>query len=434
MSDAVSAVRAAGQTQAMCAPKKARAASDYFSRVDGVEFAGTHLLIDLWGATNLAELAPIETALRDAAAACGASLLDINLHHFGENAGVTGVAIIAESHISIHTWPERNYAAVDVFMCADCDPAGALPVLEAAFRPSQVNVTERRRGLGGGEAEPVWYDETLDPDLRQRLRISQVLHHEKTAHHDLMVFENAKFGRVLALDGAIQTTEGDEYVYHEMLVHPSILAHGRARNVLIVGGGDGGALREVLRHKPIAHATLVDIDESVIALSRKYLPKINAGAFDDPRAEIVIADGARFVHETAERFDVIVIDSTDPIGPGEALFSEDFYAGCKRCLAPGGILVTQSGVPAVQGDELTQCHQRLRANFADVAFYLAPVPTYHGGAMAFGWASDDAGPRATPLKTIETRYQAAGLSTRYYNPEIHLAAFALPNDVKALMG
>ena len=429
MSDAVSAVQTAG----MCAPEKARATSDYFASVDGVEFAGTHLLIDLWGATNLGEIGPIEAALREATAACGASLLDIHLHHFGEGAGVTGVAIIAESHISIHTWPERNYAAVDVFMCADCDPAGAVPVLKAAFQPARVRVTEERRGIEASEPEPRWYEETLDPDLRQRLRISKVLHHEKTAHHDLMVFENPSFGRVLALDGAIQTTEGDEYVYHEMLVHTPILAHGRARRVLIVGGGDGGALRETLRHNGVEHAVLVDIDETVIALSRKYLPKINAGAFDDPRTEIVIADGSSFVRRTENRFDVVIVDSTDPIGPGEALFSEEFYAGCKRCLTPGGILVTQNGVPAVQGNEVTQSYQRLRAHFADVTFYLAPVPTYHGGFMAFGWASDDAGARATPHETLEDRYKAAGIMTRYYNPEIHLAAFALPNDVKALM-
>ena len=163
-------------------------------------------------------------------------------------------------------------------------------------------------------------------------------------------------------------------------------------------------------------------------------PKINAGAFDDARAEIVIADGSSFVHRTENRFDVVIVDSTDPIGPGEALFSEAFYAGCKRCLTPGGILVTQNGVPAVQGNEVAQSYQRLRAHFADVTFYLAPVPTYHGGFMAFGWASDDASLRATSLEKIEARYRAAEITTHYYNPEIHLAAFALPNDVKALMG
>ncbi|MHA1535961.1 MAG: adenosylmethionine decarboxylase, partial [Alphaproteobacteria bacterium] len=198
MSDAVSSVPSA----AMGAPEKAPATGDYFASRDGVEFAGTHLLIDLWGATNLGEIAPVDAALRAAAAACGASLLGINLHHFGEGTGVTGVAIIAESHISIHTWPERGYAAVDVFMCGGCDPAGAVPVLEAAFEPDRVEVSEQRRGLDGGQTGPRWYEETLDPDLRQRLRIAKVLHHEKTAHHDLMIFENPSLGRVLALDGA----------------------------------------------------------------------------------------------------------------------------------------------------------------------------------------------------------------------------------------
>jgi len=284
-----------------------------------------------------------------------------------------------------------------------------------------------------------WYDETLHDSVRQGLRIERVLHREKTAHQDLIIFENQRFGRVLALDGVIQTTEGDEYVYHEILVHMPVLGHGSAKDVLIVGGGDGGALREVLRHPAVERAVMVEIDASVIEFCREHLPNHSAGAFDDARAEIVIADGAAFVAETGEteagrRFDVIIIDSTDPIGPGEVLFSETFYAGCKRCLTPGGVLVTQNGVPAVQGEEVTHSHARLGAHFADVAFYLAPVPTYSGGFMAFGWASDDTGPRQTPLEVLEARYAAAGIETRYYNPEIHRAAFALPNDVQALMG
>ena len=279
-----------------------------------------------------------------------------------------------------------------------------------------------------------WYDETLYDNFRQGLRVDRELHREKTAHQDLIIFENSRFGRVLALDGVIQTTEGDEYVYHEMLVHMPVLGHGQATDVLIVGGGDGGALREALRHASVERAVLAEIDESVIGLCREHLPNHSAGAFDDARAEIVIADGAAFIAETERRFDVICIDSTDPAGPGEVLFSEDFYGGCKRCLKPGGVLVTQNGVPAMQGAEVTNSHQRLGAHFADVAFYLAPVPTYAGGFMAFGWASDDAAARQTPLETLEARYAAAGIETRYYNAEIHRAAFALPNDVRALLG
>jgi spermidine synthase len=281
---------------------------------------------------------------------------------------------------------------------------------------------------------PIWYDEILHHDYRQSLRIETILHREATAHQDLIIFENNRFGRVLALDGVIQTTEGDEYVYHEMLVHMPVLGHGAAKDVLIVGGGDGGALREVLRHKTVERAIQVEIDGSVIELCREYLPNHSAGAFDDPRAEIVIADGAAFVAETEKRFDVIIIDSTDPAGPGEVLFSQAFYGDCKRCLNPGGVIVTQNGVPSLQGAEVTNSHKRLGAHFADVAFYVAPVPTYAGGFMAFGWASDAERLRTTPLDELEARYAAAGIETRYYNPEIHRAAFALPNDVRKLIG
>jgi spermidine synthase len=281
--------------------------------------------------------------------------------------------------------------------------------------------------------KPDWYDERLYEDYRQGLRVERVLHREQTEHQDLIIFENARFGRVLALDGVVQTTEGDEFVYHEMLAHMPVIGHGRARHVLIVGGGDGGALREVLRHRSVERAVMVEIDGSVIEMCREYLPKHSAGAFDDPRAEIVIADGAAFAAETERRFDVVIIDSTDPAGPGEVLFSETFYGDCKRCLNPGGVIVTQNGVPSMQGSEVTNSHQRLGAHFADVSFYVAPVPTYAGGFMALGWASDDARLRATPLEELEARYAAAAIETRYYNPEIHRAAFALPNYVRALM-
>jgi spermidine synthase len=277
-----------------------------------------------------------------------------------------------------------------------------------------------------------WFEETLHDDLRQRLRVSKVLYREKTEHQDLIIFENPSLGRVLALDGVVQTTEADEHIYHEMLSHVPIIAHGSAGAVLIIGGGDGGMLREVLKHGDIA-ATMVEIDPGVIALCREHLPSLSRGAFDDPRAKLVIADGAQFVAETEQRFDVIIIDSTDPIGPGEVLFGADFYAGCRRCLNRGGVLVTQNGVPFVQPDELRDSYRRLSALFADVAFYLASVPTYNGGSMAFGWASDEPGRRNATLETITTRYRAAGIETRYYNPEIHLGAFALPGEIRALL-
>jgi len=278
-----------------------------------------------------------------------------------------------------------------------------------------------------------WYEETLHDDLRERLAVGRVLYRDRTGQQDLIIFENPKVGRVLALDGVIQTTEGDEFIYHEMLAHVPILAHGNVKRVLIVGGGDGGCLREVLRHPTVERATMVEIDPGVIELSKEHLPSLSSGAFDDPRAQVVIADGAEYMAADGERFDVIIVDSTDPIGPGEVLFSEAFYTDCKKRLTESGILVTQNGVPFMQGEEVTSTWRAFRKLFADPGFYVAAVPTYQGGFMTLGWGTDDMSLRRQDPAAIAERYAAAGIETRYYNPDIHFGAFALPNYVTALM-
>jgi spermidine synthase len=278
-----------------------------------------------------------------------------------------------------------------------------------------------------------WFDEKLYPDVRQSFAITTILHREKSEHQDLIVFETPVYGRVLALDGVIQVTQKDEYVYHEMMSHVPLLAHGRAREVLIVGGGDGGILREVLRHKSVSRATLVEIDASVVEMCRKWMPSVGGTAFDDKRADIVIADGAKFVAQTARRFDAIIVDSTDPIGPGEVLFTQAFYKACKRCLNPGGILVNQNGVPFLQPGEVPMTARRRRKSFKVASFYMAAVPSYYGGLMALGWATDDTKAANVPLATLKKRFAAARLKTRYYTPEIHRASFALPAFVADLL-
>ena len=170
-----------------------------------------------------------------------------------------------------------------------------------------------------------WVSETLHDGYQQRFEVSKVLFSEKTEFQDMVIFENPKFGRVLVLDGVIQTTEKDEFIYHEMMVHTPLLANGAAKRVLIIGGGDGGCLREALRHPGVEKVTMVEIDPTVVDLSREYLPMHSDGAFDDPRTDLVIADGLKYVAESAEKFDVIIVDSTDPIGPGEVLFTDAFY-------------------------------------------------------------------------------------------------------------
>lgn len=279
---------------------------------------------------------------------------------------------------------------------------------------------------------PGWTIEALYEHHAQMLRERRVLYDSETELQRIRVFENPSFGRVLTLDDVVQTTEGDEFIYHEMLAHVPILAHGAARRVLIIGGGDGGMAREVLRHSSVEAVTMVEIDAGVVEFSKAHLPSLSAGAFDDPRLTLVIDDGAAFVRNTAERFDVIISDSTDPIGPGEVLFTESFYGAARSCLSEGGILVTQNGVPFLQPDELQGTMRAFDALFSDAACYLATVPTYAGGPMAFGWASDGAA-RETSLSTLEARFAEAGLSTRYYTPGVHRAAFALPGYVAALM-
>jgi len=280
----------------------------------------------------------------------------------------------------------------------------------------------------------VQFDETLGTGISLGLDITETLHEEGDGPQRLAIYDSASFGRVLALDGICQLTERDEFIYSEMLAHVPIVAHGATHDVLIVGGGDGAVLEEVLKHRDVARATLVEIDDRVVELSKRFLPNVCGAAFDDDRTEVVIADGAVFLAGTDRRFDVIIVDSTDPVGPGKALFRSNFYVGCARALKPGGILVTQNGVPLVQGDELRSAMARLRPRFADVSCYLATVPTYVGGPMAFGWASDDRAARATDLGTLEGRWLAAGVTARYYTPAVHAAAFALPGYVAALLG
>ena len=277
-----------------------------------------------------------------------------------------------------------------------------------------------------------WSIERLHDDHAQALREEEVLYDSRTDHQRLRVFRNPTFGRVLTLDGVVQVTEGDNFIYHEMLTHVPILAHGDARRVLIVGGGDGGMARTVLKHVSVRHVTMVEIDAGVVEFSREYLPAISGGAFDDPRLELVITDGADFMRETEGGYDVIIVDSTDPVGPGEVLFSDSFYGHARRALSPEGILVSQNGVPFLQGEELTGTMRAFKALFRDWTCYLATVPSYAGGPMAFGWGTDGKARKVTP-EVLRDRFEAAGIETDYYTPEVHLGAFALPPYVSRLM-
>jgi spermidine synthase len=215
-----------------------------------------------------------------------------------------------------------------------------------------------------------------------------------------------------------------------MMTHVPIFAHGKVREVLIVGGGDCGIAEEVLKHKSIKRVTQVEIDASVVEFSKEHFPEFTKPVLSNKRFDLVIDDGMKYVAKTDRRFDVIIVDSTDPFGPGKILFSNEFYGACRRCMAKGGVMVTQNGVPIFQPAELTKGISKFRRLFADGSCYVAAIPTYIGGHMAMGWATDDKRLRQVPEKVLAARYAKAGrFSTKYWTPAVHKAAFALPRFI-----
>jgi spermidine synthase len=274
-----------------------------------------------------------------------------------------------------------------------------------------------------------WINETLYAEWGQRFLVKRELARVQSAFQDIVIFESACHGRVMMLDGVTQITESDEFVYQEMLAHVPLLAHGAAENVLIIGAGDGGVLRRVLQHGNVRRAVMVEIDGEVIRLSKEFLPDIAGNAWTDPRAEVIVGDGIDYVRRAPDgSFDVIIVDSTDPIGVGEVLFTDEFYRNCARILTSRGLVVNQCGVPFMQADELRETSARRRSFFPHVTAYVAAVPTYVGGFMTLGWAAKDAALAAVPVETIRARADRAGItgSTQYWTPEIHAGAFNLP--------
>jgi len=274
-----------------------------------------------------------------------------------------------------------------------------------------------------------WINESLYPDWGQRFLVTRELARVKSDFQDIVIFESSSHGRVMVLDGVIQITERDEFVYQEMLTHVPLLAHGSAENVLIIGAGDGGVLRRVLQHKNVKRAVMVEIDGEVIRLCKEFLPDIAGAAWNDPRADVIVGDGIDYVKRAPDAsFDAIVVDSTDPIGVGEVLFTDEFYENCARILTANGLIVNQCGVPFMQADELRETSARRKQFFPHVTAYVAAVPTYVGGFMTLGWAAKNADLTTVPLAEIRARASAAGVlgTTRYWTPEIHAGAFNLP--------
>lgn len=274
----------------------------------------------------------------------------------------------------------------------------------------------------------MWAYEKLYPDIETGIE-GELLFEKKTPYQDLKIYQTSILGRVLFLDGTIQTTEKDEFIYHEMLTHPLLLAHPNPEKVLIIGAGDGGVLREVLKHD-IKKAVLVEIDEDVITFSKKYLPSICAGAFEDKRVETIIDDGAKFAAESKEKFDVIIVDSPDPVGVAKVLFSIKFYKDIYNCLTEDGMMIRQTGSTMFQPRELPENYTIVKNIFPIVIPQIAAIPTYVGGFFSFIIGSKKVNFKTIAYNIIEEKYNKLNLNTKYYNPDIHFAGVILPNYIK----
>jgi spermidine synthase len=443
---------------------------------------GRHLIADIYRCDRAAldDVAVVREMMLAATAAVGGTRLTDAFHHF-EPHGVSGTVVIAESHLSIHTWPEHGYAAVDIFTCGGLDPCRGLEVLRASLSAGEIVCQEVRRGIdvnGGEEARPEhlrlsyhdcahcrdgravacvdprhsagagqsplpteregapspsrraapplgldlergWYTETSTlgevPSVMHSLRVERLLCRERSAFQEIVIFDNPDYGRVLVLDGITQLCTRDERIYHEMLVHPAMLTHPVPRRVLVIGGGDGGCLREVLRHDP-EEVVLLEIDAQVVAHCRDHLPELSDGAFDDPRVHVRFQDAMIALGDYAGYFDVILVDGSDEVGTSAVLFTDRFYAGVRHALRPGGLCAAQGGA-FTDHEALQQTRACLLRHLPSLTTLRATVPCFHSGEHAFFLASADVDPRGPSRDVLEARVEARGLAgtLRYYS-------------------
>lgn len=271
----------------------------------------------------------------------------------------------------------------------------------------------------------LWFTEKQTESFGITAKIRKTLVAEKTDFQDLAIIETEEFGRMLVLDGMVMTTVKDEFVYHEMIAHPALVTHPNPRRVLVVGGGDGGVIREVLKHPEVERAVLVDIDGKVIEYSKRYLPEI-AGALDHPRVEVIVNDGYMHIHEHKNEYDVIMVDSTEPVGPAVQLFERGFYQGIYEALKEDGIFVAQTDNPWFKSDLIRKVVRDIKEIFPITRLYTANIPTYPSGLWTFTMGSKTYDPLQVEEQLIPE------LKTKYYSPGLHKAAFALPKFVEDL--
>ena len=274
----------------------------------------------------------------------------------------------------------------------------------------------------------LWYTENHTEEARFSIKIDRQLVSLQSDFQRIDIFESKEFGRILTLDGCLMVTEKDEFIYHDMITHVPMATNPEIKKVLVIGAGDGGTVRELLRYPGITHIDMVEIDEEVVNLCKEYLP-VTACGLSNEKVHLFFEDGLKFVRGKVNEYDLIIVDSTDPFGPGEGLFTKEFYGNCYRALNEVGILVNQheSMYYSSYAASMQRAHKRIKDSFPIAKIYQAHIPTYPSGHWLFGFASK----KYDPVKDMNAdRWNALGLKTKYYNTDLHIGSFAIPNYVK----
>ncbi|BCJ94931.1 spermidine synthase [Anaerocolumna cellulosilytica] len=279
-----------------------------------------------------------------------------------------------------------------------------------------------------GKIMELWFTENHTDEARFSIKVDKHLFSKQSEFQRIDVFESKEFGKILTLDGFLMVTEKDEFIYHDMITHVPMAVNPNISKVLVIGAGDGGTVRELLRYKTITHIDMVEIDKDVVTVCKEYLP-LTACGLTDNKVHLYFEDGLKFVRGKVSEYDLIIVDSTDPFGPGEGLFTKEFYGNCYRALKEDGILVNQheSMYYTSYAESMKRAHQRIQDSFPVAKIYQAHIPTYPSGHWLFGFASK----KYDPIQDLDSdKWNKLGLKTKYYNTDLHVGAFAIPNYVK----
>jgi spermidine synthase len=395
---------------------------------------GLHLIGDLTGCRCDPQLLLDGERFRakclEMVAASGLTTMDATFHQF-EGSGFTGTVVLAESHLAIHTWPERQGLTLDVYVCnfSGDNSLKARRLFDRMvdyFQPSEIAKHEVDRG-GHLLMEP------LNDSTGFYIKAGRQLGEWQTRFQRMQIYDTPHYGKLFRLDGFNMTSEKEEFVYHENLIHPALTAHAAPKKLLIIGGGDGGSSEEALKHPSVESLTMVEIDPDVVAVAKEHFQAVHNGVFDNPKLRVLIDDGMKFVRETQERFDLIALDLNDPVGPAAALYSLEFFQQLRTALAPGGALTLHLGSPVAQPQRVADLAQRLNSVFRIVRVYTMYIPLY-GSLWSMAVCSDKLDAKAFTADEIDRRIEQRKLQElRFYNGETHEGVFALPNYVRELV-